>query len=658
MRLRHQLMSTRQIVFFLLVVSVLFYQLLAVWFPVASALEFYYAHLGMILVVLGVDLLFSTVADANSVGMWKKALLGLALICAVLPTIYFYVNVTEIELRQPFITPLDLIAGIALIVSVLILSWYIWGKILTGLMVLSMAYFVFGNLFPQPFTFSPPDIQTIVSYLTGMGGARGLLWGIPLSANTLFLIIVFGGLLKGTHILDMFNEVGKLLLSITRGGVCYSAVFASSAIGMVTGQAVANIALSGSMTIPSMQQRGLSAEQAGAVEVTASLGSQLIPPIMGLGGFLMAVNLGIPYVQVAAAAVIPAILFVATLLVVIRFMVQATPSVVRVKERTDIGLVFWILPSFLISFVSLVVLLYFRYSPSYAAFWAILLVLGLSFCRPKRHRPSWRELISGTSYGVVSACQLALILAGIGLIVQVLITTGAGFDLGRVTMQATGGHVVLGLFFGMLLCLFVGMGLPTPAAYALLAIIMIPFLIDLGVTPIVAHFFGFYFAIFSAVTPPVAVGVMTATRISGGSFYGTATKCMKLSTMCILIPYSFVAFPILLEFPRITATTLIVSMALMLASAGWAAAIYGVFNAALDTRGRLIAAVAPCGYLIMLITQNLWFGLLPLISIIALAATEKWRDRARPLMILSSVSSASSKPLASARNASIDNKTN
>ncbi len=629
MKLQSQVMNVRQVALLFVILGVLFYQLLAVWVSVSSALEFYYAHLGMILTILSLDLIFSLKGNSRAPRVWKRTLLLVALICAILPTVYFYLNVNAIELRQPFITNTDLVAGIALIVSVLILSWYIWGKILTSLMVLAIAYFFFGNLFPQPFTFSPPDVQTIVSYLTGMGGARGLLWGIPLSANTLFLIIVFGGLLKGTRILEMFNEVGKFLMSITRGGVCYSAVFASSAIGMVTGQAVANIALSGSMTIPSMQQRGLSAEQAGAVEVVASLGSQLIPPIMGLGGFLMAVNLGIPYVQVAAAAVIPAILFVATLLVAVRFMVHATPSVMRIKEPVDSGRIFWILPSFLVAFSTLIVLLYFRYSPGYAAFWAILLVIGLSFCRPKRHRPSLRELISGTSYGVVSACQLALILAGIGLIVQVLITTGAGFDLGRVTMQAAGGHVVLGLILGMVLCIFVGMGLPTPAAYALLAIIMIPFLIDLGVTPIVAHFFGFYFAIFSAVTPPVAVGVMTATRISGGSFYGTASRCLKLSTMCVLIPYSFVAFPALLEFPHVSGAAVVVSVALLLATAGWGAAIFGVFVAAIGIPERLLALLAPICYLLMLSTQNLWFGLFPPVSIAGLFVANRYRDAQR-----------------------------
>lgn len=585
------------------------YQLVAVWYAVASALAFYYAHLGLILTVIGFQLIRESRQQSEGFSQALRITYFLvAILLAVGASLYLYLNVDAIELRQPFITDADFVAGGALLAAVLMLSWRIWGGILTGLMVFAILYFVFGAWAPQPFTYSPPDPGTIMSYLTGMGGARGVLWGIPLSANTLFLIIIYGGLLKGTRILEMFNEVGKLMMNVTRGGVCYSAVAASSAIGMVTGQAVANVALSGSMTIPSMQQRGLSPEQAGAVEVVASLGSQLLPPIMGLGGFLMAVNLGVPYVDIAAAAVIPAVLYVASVLMAAFFLVEGEPNVVRVKERPDIALIFWLLPSFLLSFGALIGLLYLRYSPSYAAFWSILILIVMSFVRPGRYRPGITHLGDGTLHGVVSACQLALILAGIGIIVQVLVTTGSGFDLGRVLMQAAGGHVVAALLLGMVLSLFVGLGLPTPAAYALLAIIMIPFLIDIGVQPIVAHFFGFYFAIFSAVSPPVAVGVLTATRISHGSFYGTALEAIKLSAVCFLIPYSFVAFPSLLGFPTLTLNAAAVIVTLLFSTAGWGACVYGVLLTRLLWWERCLMLLSPIAYIVMLLTQQLWWG--------------------------------------------------
>lgn len=593
------------------------YQMLSVWFPVATALAFYYAHLGLVLALLSVKRLASHVERRGGRIDLELVLYYLALVGAVGASSYFYTHIGDIELRQPFIEQPDFIAAAALIGALLILSWYIWGKVLTGLMVLAILYFFFGDLVPGSLHYEVPDYGTVVSYLAGMGGARGVLWGIPLSANTLFLIIVFGGLLQGTRILEMFNEIGTWLLGLTRGGICYSAIFASSAIGMVTGQAVANIALSGAMTIPAMRQRGLSGEQAGAVEVVASLGSQLLPPIMGLGGFLMAVNLGVPYIDVVTAALIPALLYVATVILGVRQLVRANPKLVKAREPVDGRRILWLLPSFLISFVTLIALLYQRYSPGYAAFWSIFLLVGLSFLRPASFRPTASQLLQGMLYGVVAAAELALILAGIGLVVQVLVTTGAGFDFGRIAMNLAGDSTLLALFLGMGIALLVGLGLPTPAAYALIAIIMIPFLIDLGIEPMVAHFFGFYFAIFSAVTPPVAVGAMTAARISGSSFYGTVLESAKLSAVCILIPFSFVAFPSLLAFPDITLQAVVVSVSLLVATTLWGASVYGVLSEVrLGLTPRLLMLLGPIGHIVLLLTRNLWFALIPVVALL------------------------------------------
>ena len=436
-----------------------------------------------------------------------------------------------------------------------------------------------------------------------------MIWGIPLSANTLFLIVVFGGLMKGVRILELFDEVGKLLLTASRAGVAYSAILASSAIGMVTGQAVANIALSGSVTIPAMRQRGMSAEVASAVEVTASIGSQLLPPIMGLAAFLIAVNLGVPYAEIAAAAVLPALLFIASLFIMVRFLVAATPSMRSSGEPVEGTKILWILPSFIAAFATLLTLLYMRYSPGYAAVWSSGLLLGLSFLRPARYRPTLRELIDGIVYGCVAAANLGLILAGIGLVIQVLVTTGAGFELGRIMMSLSAGHLWAALLLGMVLSLLVGLGLPTPAAYALIAIIMVPTLVNLGMGALEAHFFGFYFAIFSAITPPVAVGVMTATRISGASFYGTLLHCARFAFALVMIPFSFAAFPGLLAFPSVTVSTLILCVLLLAVIAAWSASLFGVLFEPLSRAERLLLLTGPAIYIAVLATQEIALGL-------------------------------------------------
>ncbi len=585
------------------------YQVLVLVHQFQGALELYYFHLGLISLVTTLTLAHGAWGTAPTrKSQVYIAALAVLLAATIVSAGYLYLNVSEIELRQPFLEQWDLEAGVTIVACVLALTYLVWGKILATVIAFAIFYFVFGNYFPGNFNFNPPETEIIVSYLAGMGGARGVIWGIPLSANTLFLIIVFGGLLKGTRILELFNELGRMLLNISRGGICYSAILASTAIGMVTGQAVANIALSGSVTIPSMKQRGVSGERAGAIEVVASLGSQLIPPIMGLGGFLMAVNLGVPYADIATAAIVPAFLFVVVLFIGAYFVAASTPSLDASKEPVNAKMIGWILPSFLVSFLTLLTLLYMRYSPGYSALWATFLLLGLSIVRPREYRPSIRQVWDGLVYGVISACHLAVILAGIGIVVQVLVTTGTGFDLGRLIMVAAGGEIYLALIFGMMISLLVGLGLPTPAAYALIAIIMVPFLIDFGIQPLVAHFFGFYFAIFSAVTPPVAVGVMAATRISGDSFYGTAKEAVKMSLVSVLIPFAFAAFPSILAFPNIGIDGALVAIALIVTTIFWGASIYGVFRRQLSRLERIALLAPPLCFIALLGTRQILFA--------------------------------------------------
>lgn len=609
-----------------LVVVALIYQISTIWVTFQSSLAFYYAHLGIILSISALAL-FRTHVFGKGVSVGQRLFRGVlfltTLIAVVVTTSYFNLNSTEVEFRQPFITNTDFTAGVVLIGAVLVLSWYVWGKILTGAMILAIAYYGFGEYLPGFLSYATPEKEFVVTNLAGIGSSRGLLWGIPLSANVIFLIIVYGGALRGARVLAMFNEIGLLLTSLVKGGVCYSAILAATAIGMVTGQPVANVALAGSMTIPSMKKQGLSGESAGSLVTLASLGSQLIPPIMGLGGFLIAVNLGIPYVEVAAAAIVPAVLYMLMVVIATYFVVNTQVTLTKVEEKVDTRLIWWVLPSFLSSFIVLIYLLYQRYSPEYAAMWALGLLLLGSFARPRAYRPSIAEMFDGIRFGVLSAAQLALILAGIGLVVQVLITTGAGFDLGRAAMGIAGDSVLLTLIFAMMLSLFAGLGLPTPAAYALIAIIAIPFLVNLNVDPMAAHFFGFYFAVFSAITPPVAVACMAAARIADASFYRTVLYSGKIAIITILIPFSFIAFPSLLKFPHVGINGIIAAIALLASTALWAASLYGWLGVKLARGPRVVFGLAPVAYICLLVTKDMWIAAIPVGMLVAVYVLRK-----------------------------------
>jgi TRAP transporter 4TM/12TM fusion protein len=381
----------------------------------------------------------------------------------------------------------------------------------------------------------------------------------------------------------------------------------------VTGQTVSCIALTGSMTIPTMVRGGFSKEEAGAIEVMAANGSQIIPPIMGLGAFLMAVIIGMPYVEIVKAAILPAVLYVLTLVIGVYMLVHGSPRIPFARETVNWRKFSWILPSFVPSLGLVITLLSLRYSANLAAFWGIVVLLALSLLRPREYRPSLRSLLTGVREGVLAGAQLALILAAIGVIVQVLLTTGLGNEFSRLMIAASGRSVEIALLIGMAIALFIGMGLPTPAAYSLCTIVMVPPLIDVGVQPLVAHFSAFYFAVLSAITPPVAVGILMAVRISHGSFSGTAIAAIKLGAVCLLLPFFIVAFPNSLQFPHFTPETLFASFVICVGTAVLGAALYGHLVGPLPKLARFVLYLDSALVLVYLKTQAVWLGALTLI---------------------------------------------
>ena len=553
------------------------YSIVTVWYSLTGAMEHYTIHVCLVFLLVTSDIAAMSRAHADGRRrLWFLAFVALLSVVIALCGIYFVLQAKELEFSQPFITDTDFVFGCLLVMAVLTVTWMVWGWPLALICFLGAVYFAFGYLLPEGFAPNRKyDARLIVSYLSGMGGPRGILTYAPLSADVIFLLLVYGGSLHGTRIIDMFSEIGKAIGNLFRGGVAYSATTASLLIGMVTGQSVSNIALSGSMTIPTMVRTGFTRNEAGAIEVLASTGSQLLPPIMGLGAFLMSVILGISYIEVAIAAIVPAILYIFAVVAGIVCLISASHDIPFERQQVNWRLIGWIAPSFVVSFTVLIVLLSYRFSPPMAGFWGMLLVTVLSFARPSEYRPQIGSILSGMHEGALTGAKLAVILSAIGIIVQMLVTTGAGLSLGRLMIELSAGNFTVGLILGMVVALFIGMGLPTPAAYALIAIVVVPSLIDLGLKPLVANFYGFYFAIFSTLTPPVAVGILTALRISNGSFMGTAIECFKLGGVCFLVPFLFVAFPNILDFPDLTLETLIMLPSFAIATFMLSAATYG-----------------------------------------------------------------------------------
>lgn len=597
------------------------YHCAEVWFNLHSSIRHYVFHLGLALVVCA----FAWIVERETApGRTRRRVMRLAIgalaVAAAAASVYVYVDATRLELSQPFLTHADFLAGIALLLVIGILTWEVWGAALCLICVFGGLYFHFGHLLPEPWQAPEAESFVTLSYLAGLGTTRGIFTYVPVSADTIFLLIVYGGLLGGLGVIEMFSHLGNAIGRLVRGGVAYSAVVASSLIGMVTGQAVSNIALAGSMTIPIMIRRGFSAEKAGAIECLASNGSQLIPPIMGLGAFLMATILGIPYIDIAKAAIVPAALFVLIVVISLRTLVQASPEVTEDEAPIDWRMTLCVLPSFALSLGVIVVLLGFHYSGGMAGMWGIGVLLATSFLRPAEYRPRLDALAAALVDGVVNAAKLALVLAAIGVLVQTMITTGLGFLLGGLMLDWSGGSLAMGLILGMLFSLGIGMGLPTPAAYSVIAIVVVPVLIDLGVDDLAAHFFGFYFGVFSSLSPPVAVGVLAAVRISGGRFMATATECMKIGFLGFLLPYLLVAYPTALQFPNLGVRAIVAGLLSLVATYMAGCALYGHFFGRLERWERAVLALGPVGFVAYLFDGAMWLAVAVVACLVGIGA--------------------------------------
>ncbi|MEP6017704.1 MAG: TRAP transporter fused permease subunit [Paracoccaceae bacterium] len=581
----------------LITAALVIYSCATVWSSLTGAMEHYTIHVTLIFALVLSEIIALRYRDQRFMAMFA----GVMLIGIITCGLYFVSQAKVLEFSQPFISNTDFVFGLMLVAIILCVAWMTWGAALALICLFAALYFAFGHMLPEAIATNRKYEPTlIISYLAGMGGPRGILNYAPLSADVIFLLLVYGGTLHGTRIIDMFGEIGLAIGNLFRGGVAYSAVTASLLIGMVTGQSVSNIALSGSMTIPTMTRTGFTRNEAGAIEVLASTGSQLLPPIMGLGAFLMSVILGVSYIEIAIAAIVPAILYLVAVVAGIVCLIAASKDIPFERQKVDWNLIGWVAPSFVISFLTLILLLSWRYSAPMGGFWGIILAVGLSFLRPRQYRPKFTELSNGFVEGALAGAKLTVILSAIGIIVQMLVTTGTGLSLGRLMIETSRDNLTIGLLLGMAVSLVIGMGLPTPAAYALIAIVVVPSLIDLGIEPLVANFYGFYFAIFSTLSPPVAVGILTAIRISNGSFMGTAWECFKLGGVCFLVPFLFVAFPNVLGFPNLEAETFGMIGAFFFATIMLSAATYGAIpGRLLEKPERLIVAFAGPGLFVV-----------------------------------------------------------
>lgn len=559
------------------------YQMASAQFLLIGSVEHQNVHLVFIFSIVFL------LALRNSKGVFQQTSSLLLFIAGLAVTAYVGFNLEHIQNLYGFPEPFDVFVGTAIVLLALIGTQLAWGWTLPVVAIVFVLYFLFGHWVPGPLFHKAFTYDYVVNYLSiGLSGVYGNF--LSISANQIFLFVVFGSLLSVMNVTDALNEIGKLVGRRFVGGAGQTAVISSSLVGMVSGASVANVAITGAFTIPYMKKVGYSGALAGGIEATASTGGQLMPPVMGAAAFLMAFFVGVPYSEIMLAGILPAILFY--------FGVMASVQYVSIKEKInppkdapDVKLILRGLPLFFIPLAIITTLLIFRRSPNIAAFWAILAAFVLSYFRagPK---PTIGEMIKALTNGAIIGAKIGISLCVVGLISQTLITTGLGSKIAGLVELLSGGSIPVALFLTMIVAIILGCGVPPVAAYSLVAIVVVPTLIKMGIPAISANFFCFYFAIISAVTPPVALGALAASAISGANYFATSMKGFILSIAGFIIPYLIIYNPIMNLRSDDLTTTILSLIAIPIALLTMTMLIYGVQKIRLSALERLLALVS------------------------------------------------------------------
>ena len=500
---------------------------------------------------------------------------------------------------------------ITFVMVALCIGYRALGRILPTLCILFIIYALFGRYLPGVWESARLSVKRLGSYLAV--GSEGL-FGSALSTagNYIFLFVLFGSVLSFIGAGEFFVKIAFAAFGKVCGGPAQAAIYSSMLMGMVNGSGAANVVTTGTFTIPLMKRTGFDPNTAGAVEAVASNGGQIMPPVMGAVAFLMADATGLTYGNVCLAALIPAVLYYLTLSVSV--LSYSHKHKIPVKEpdpnEETVGQIFkkgWF---FFLPIFSLIVMMVMGISTKRAALITIIMSFIIGFIHDRKifTLKRLKDLCfdSAKSMMTVSiACMIA------GIIVGAINVTGFGLKISGLIESLSGGSILLMGILTALVCILLGMGLPTAACYIVLSILIAPAMVDIGVALPAAHLFVLYYGVIAAITPPVALAVFAAIGISGGEMWKTGLQAMKLAISGLLIPFIFLWNSDLLLFNPVTQSfgmTPIVILSVMTALCGCAIigfALFGWCGRDLKMPERII--LVPCAIALM-IKEPLWLN--------------------------------------------------
>lgn len=477
---------------------------------------------------------------------------------ACLAAVYIVLDYDGISMRQGIPSTRDVAMGLLLIVVLLEASRRVVGPALPIISILFLLYALYGNHLPDFLAFKGVSLNRLLGQMTM--STEGI-YGIPLdvSANIVFLFVLFGAMLERGGAGNYFIRVALSLLGRFRGGPAKAAVLGSAMTGMVSGSSIANVVTTGTFTIPLMKRVGYPAKKAAAIEVAAGIDGQLMPPVMGAAAFIMAEYLNVSYLEVVKAALVPALVSYSALLYITH--VEACKLGIQGMRREEIPRfreVFFSGIHYLIPIaVLLAELIYFRHSPQLSVFLAISVLVVIILVQT----PLEALRTGGTvRQGLEQAIRIilgSLVAGGRNMVSVAIATACAGIIVGVVTLGLGGlvtevidhlsmGNLSIMLFITMLACLLIGMGLPTTATYIVMASLTAPAMVSLAgeqglVLPLIAaHLFCFYFGILADDTPPVGLASYAAAAIAGSEPIATGLQGFAYHIRTAILPFMFI----------------------------------------------------------------------------------------------------------------------
>lgn len=494
----------------------------------------------------------------------------LALACAG----YYVAHQERLATRMAMVddpAPLDVAVGVLFLLLLLEASRRHVGSALVIMALAFIAYAFAGPWLPGFFSHSGEGVLKLLDLQTLTTGG---IFGIPtlVSATFIYLFIVFGGAMSYGGLLRFFTDAALAVAGGTRGGAAKVAVISSGLFGTVNGSAIANAVTTGAFTIPLMMRAGYRPAFAAGVEATASMGGQLIPPVMGAAAFIMAETLGISYGTVAVAAAIPGVLYFVAVGVMVHF--EASRLGLPVLPRADLPRLGDVLRRDFPLLVGPALLVYFLVegrSPLFAGFWALVAAVAVSQLRADT-RIGLRRALGILIDSAHNALPVALACATVGIVVGVVSATGLGLKLASGIVGIAGGNMLATLLLTMVAALVLGTGLPTSATYIITSIMAAPALVQLGLPALVAHMFVFYFGILADLTPPTAISTYATSSIAGADVWRTQWLAMMLALSGFIIPFSFAYDPALMmvnaTVPQVVLRTAAATLGIVMLGAG------------------------------------------------------------------------------------------